>query len=234
MPIHKFTKPIAGGIVLLVIAVVLALSGSYDGEDVPATQNITVIDGDTIAFGNQVYDLAGIDAPELGQRCEEGGNLYPCGETAAFALDKLVGLRNPVCTAIEKGADKGKVVCATRTTNLGANLIEDGLAVASGSETGNYKTLEHAAKSSDLGIWRGAFIVPQKWREGERLQAETDTPFECPVLGLKVDGKLVFAVPTDANHQALSKQTDKLIERFCSVQDARTNGYQHPAEQAGN
>ena len=89
-------------------------------------------------------------------------------------------------------------------------------------------------KSSDLGIWRGAFIVPQKWREGERLQAETETPFECPVLGLKIDGKLVFAVPTDPNHQALSKQTDKLIERFCSVQDARANGYQHPAEQAGN
>jgi endonuclease YncB( thermonuclease family) len=236
MPANKHRKSIVSGIVLLVAASGLALFGAYDydSEDAPATRGITVIDGDTIEFNKQYFDLAGIDAPELGQRCEEGGNLYPCGEDAAFALDKLVGLQHPECIPIEKGADAGKVVCTTGQTDLGANLIKDGLAVALEPGTENYQTLERAAKASDLGIWRGPFVVPKKWRAGERLTAESATPFECPVLGLKVDGKLVFVVPTDSSHQALSKEKDNIIENFCSDEDARAKGYEHQKQEAAS
>ena len=236
MPVNKHRNSIVGGIVLLVVASVLALSGAddYGSENAPATQGIAVIDGDTIELNKQYFDLAGIDAPELGQRCEQGGNLYACGEDAAFALDKLVGLQHPECTPIEKGADAGKVVCTTGETNLAASLIEGGLAVALEPGVENYQTLERAAKASDLGIWRGPFVVPKKWRAGERLTAESGISFECPVLGLKVDGKLVFVVPTDSSHQALSKEKDNIIEKFCSDEDARAKGYEHRKQGAAN
>jgi hypothetical protein len=47
----------------------------------------TITDGDTIRIGNLRIRLEGIDAPESGQRCEDGqGRSYPCGGRSANAL----------------------------------------------------------------------------------------------------------------------------------------------------
>jgi endonuclease YncB( thermonuclease family) len=48
-------------------------------------------DGDTIQVGNTTIRLVGIDAPELGQVCQnKSGNSYPCGKNAKTKLQDLL------------------------------------------------------------------------------------------------------------------------------------------------
>ena len=56
-----------------------------------SSEQILVVDGDSLEIGKKRIRLMGIDAPEYDQSCkDEKGALYPCGKQSAQYLQDLI------------------------------------------------------------------------------------------------------------------------------------------------
>jgi len=131
-------------------------------------------DGDSLRLRGDRIRLLGIDAPELSQICwAEDGTEWPCGRTAHQRLAELIGNTETSCQP--GGTDRyGRTLasCTAADRDVAAVLAAEGLAIA----RGDYEREENAARSAKLGIWRGRFVDPRRWRD--------EGPFEAPEVGL--------------------------------------------------
>ena len=205
----------------LVLAVIWTSAYSTEPETA-SDRTLVVLDGDTLVQGGQVLELAGIDAPELGQWCHDGAVLYACGVAAAFELKKLLALDPVTCAAVE--GDGGFYECLTPRGSVSELLAEMGLVVARDG-TGT-ELAQQAARAVPLGIWRGRFVDPARWRQGERLPDETEEPHRCPILAWHDAGAGVFVVPTDPDYRTWEGRRLGM-QHFCSDDAALAAGYAH-------
>ena len=126
-----------------------------------------VIDGDTIAIGERTFDLADIDAPEIGQMCADGSRLLDCGLVAITQLMDLTAGTDVTCEAVSGGAR-----CHAGGYELSEGMIYTGWAVESPVSGGRFNELLSAARTAGRGLWRLEFIAPWDWRTGQRLPRE--------------------------------------------------------------
>ena len=158
-------------LVLVVIAVIL-----IERYCVPKPEpfgpgaKIVAIDGDTLKAGNGAeYRIFGIDAPELGQTCNEAnGKSWLCGRAAKAKLTTLIKRGNVNCEA--RASDRfGRIVAvcsAEGIPDLGETLVRDGYAIDLGGAAGNpYREAQAEAEAAKRGIWRGTFERPSDWRQ---------------------------------------------------------------------
>lgn len=124
------------------------------------------VDGDSLRLGGREVRLKGIDAPELGQYCQNRvGRDYPCGLAAKKWL-RARTLRGAFICRIE-GADRyGRLlgVCSLGSEEVNRQMVRDGLAVAYGA----YGAEEAQAREGAAGLWAGRFVAPQQWRREHR------------------------------------------------------------------
>ena len=159
---------------LALVAVIAAKVG--DMASVTLDGQATINDGDTLTVGKERMRLRGIDAPEFGQLCTDGGGSeFDCGRRARQALVEAVGGRAVACTGQER--DKyGRllVTCRAGTTDLNATMVRDGWAVS----FGGYGAEEDVARERSAGLWAGKFERPRDWRvrRGDMLEAEHLAP----------------------------------------------------------
>lgn len=154
--------------------------------------DIRVIDGDTIEISGQVLDIAGIDAPELGQRCLHNGNFWDCGMSAGIQLRKYFVMSPFPVRCVRTGAvhaqkPSGKLdwphaECATGDRDIAAAMIMDGEALNIPGYSPLYDDLAQRAKNAEIGVYGGTLVPPPEWREGKRL---ADEDGRC--LFLKID-----------------------------------------------
>ncbi len=114
------------------------------------TGTASVIDGDTIEVHSQRIRLHGIDA-------------------ANALADKIA--RRPV-TCEDLGRDRYKRIiarCTVAGDDLGAWMVQQGLALAYRRYSVDYVDEEADAQAARRGIWAGEFVKPWKWRRGKRL-----------------------------------------------------------------
>ena len=128
-----------------------------------------VLDARTLEFADGTRIRLAIVAPELDQMAMIGDSLYPCGKEAADFLRKVVGDRLVSCFH-NPDTINGPWVGYVGDTNLEHALIINGWALADHSST---QAAEIIARENHRGLWRGRFINPDKWRNGERLPEET-------------------------------------------------------------
>ncbi|WP_318269760.1 thermonuclease family protein [Salinisphaera orenii] len=150
---------------------VTASAQSFRGEP-------RIVDGDTIEIGGQDFRFHGIDAPESGQRClRPDGRLWPCGKRATEALADRIGDRSVRCEQTDKD-HYGRIVavCYADNIDLNAWLVRQGWALAYREYSTDYVDEERAAKRRELGVWRGDFVTPADWRDGERLEGSRPAP----------------------------------------------------------
>ena len=220
---------------------------------------IQVIDGDTIQVGNTVLQLAGIDAPEIGQACDHGGRLWPCGMAAAYELRKLVAFAMrplPCFVRTEIGGTDG-AVCMIGDEELSVYLLRAGFAVATSDSSPIYTAAERSARSASLGIWRGDFVRPQDWRKGKRLPGEANRKSEgretkvhtrkwngrriievgnnhkseCLVKGtIGKKNKHIYYVILDDTYSNITLSTMNGERMFCSDDEARLAGWRREGE----
>lgn len=154
---------------LLAAALVLsANTGLHAAESL--TGYGTAYDGDRIDIRGERVRLFGIDAPEHAQTCADASEkLYPCGRKAEAALqEKIAGKRITCAAAPSDDSFPTHAVCRLGDEDLGAWLVEQGLAVADRSRPGGYVTQEDAARGAKRGMWTGIFTRPADWRAGAR------------------------------------------------------------------
>ena len=129
-----------------------------------------ISDGDSLRSGKLRIRLFGIDAPEKKQQCTDAdGAKWDCGTAAQKALTALVASAPQLqCDLID--VDRyGRVVmrCFAGKTDLGAALVQAGLALAYRQYSSIYSADEESAKTAKLGMWAGAFIPPWAWRQSQ-------------------------------------------------------------------
>jgi len=71
---------------------------------------------------------------------------------------------DPIDTKRLKGAD-----AFVGETNLQIEMVHNGWALASHSGMAAWEVI---ARDHKRGLWRGTFVLPEKWRKGERLPRE--------------------------------------------------------------
>ena len=137
-----------------------------------------IIDGDTVYINSKKIRLEGMDAPEIKQQCQksflkisifidyEFKKNYSCGVTSKEKLiDKI---DNSKIKCISSSKDRYKrylATCHKDNINLNKWMVRNGLAVAYKRFSKNYLVDEEYAKENKLGIWKGFFIRPEKWRK---------------------------------------------------------------------
>tara|TARA_Y100000590_G_scaffold151491_1_gene174063 strand:- start:5863 stop:6372 length:510 start_codon:yes stop_codon:yes gene_type:complete len=134
-----------------------------------------VVDADTIKIGNYKIRLFGIDAPEKKQFCEKPylnliifsfNERYPCGKVSTDALKEFVKEKIISCEIEEKKDFYKRYLgtCFKNKENINSWLVKNGYAVAYKKYSKKYLLDEQYAKKNKLGLWKGTFVRPEKWR----------------------------------------------------------------------
>lgn len=163
------------GLIALYI-ILLLLAGCGGGSptprppEPPPSQDLRVVDADTIDIDGIRYRLHGIDAPESYQTCRAWGHTWECGNAATQALRSRI---DSAVSCTHTSTDRyGRAIghCSIGDEDLNAWLVRNGWALA--YYTTDYVNEEAQAKAARRGIHRGQYVEPSARRRGERLQGE--------------------------------------------------------------
>ena len=196
--------------------------------DVPlrAKEANPVIDGDTLVVEGRLVQLAGIDAPELGQRCFNDGKPWRCGLQAALALRKLTAFGEVVCEKEASKPDSPQANCRVGDKDLAVTLLHQGYAVALPEAPARFQAAQHSAREAKFGIWRGDFVAPASWRDGVRLPGEAADPKYCVIKGtINEKDQRVFYVPSDEGYDEIVIDPSRGERMFCSDDQAILRGW---------
>jgi endonuclease YncB( thermonuclease family) len=132
------------------------------------------IDGDTLSSQGERFRLVGIDAPELAQSCERGGEAWACGRQARETMQAFLDAGLVQCLGNDRDKYRRVLVrCSVSGLDLGAEMVSAGLAVT--TEYFLFAEEQASAQKRGMGIWGGPFDQPRDWRR-EHKAAEMDAP----------------------------------------------------------
>tara|TARA_Y100001935_G_C17090478_1_gene400901 strand:+ start:201 stop:692 length:492 start_codon:yes stop_codon:yes gene_type:complete len=137
-----------------------------------------IVDGDTVHIKEYKIRLEGIDAPEIRQKCKKeklkissiiGFTFYKdynCGEVSKENLEAKVDRSIIKCISSSKDRyERYLAKCFKNKINLNRWMVRNGHAVAYRRYSKEYVIDEEFAKENKLGLWRGKFLHPEKWRK---------------------------------------------------------------------
>jgi endonuclease YncB( thermonuclease family) len=209
-----------------VVAVIGGLCLSPSATLLQAKETNPVIDGDTLVIEGRLVQLAGIDAPELGQRCFNQGKSWRCGLEAALALRKLISFGDVICETDKSKPQSAQASCSVADKDLATTLLQQGYAVALPEASSPLQAAQNSAKEAKFGIWRGDFVAPASWRDGVRLPGEEEDPQYCVIKGtINEKDQRVFYVPSDEGYDAIVIDPDRGERMFCSDDQAILRGW---------
>ena len=130
------------------------------------SQELKVVDGDTIHLNGEKIRFTGIDTPELKQTCLKEGIQNRCGVTAKKILIGKIGNNNVKC--ISEGKDQYKRIlaeCFVNNESLSSYLVRSGYAFAYRKYSKNFIPDEDYARINKLGMWSMEFDYPWDYRK---------------------------------------------------------------------
>ncbi|MEO0772255.1 MAG: thermonuclease family protein [Pseudomonadota bacterium] len=192
----------------------------------PALANVRVVDGDTIRIGDQSYRIYGIDAPEIGQSC----GAWACGKDAANALLGMVRGQAVSCEAVE--TDRyGRIVarCFAGQRDIGAAMVDAGLAWAFRRFSTDYAAKEDAARAARLGVWAHEAIPPWQFREERWDASARKSPVAgCPIKGNISQSGRIYHAPWSPWYSRTRINEAKGERWFCDEREAVEAGWRAP------
>jgi len=130
------------------------------------SQELRIVDGDTIHLNGKKIRFSGIDAPELKQSCIKNDVIYTCGITAKeILIDKI---SNNKVECISEGKDQYKrtlAECFINEESLSSYLVRSGYAFAYRKYSKKFIPDEDYAKSNLIGMWSMKFDYPWNYRK---------------------------------------------------------------------
>ena len=132
------------------------------------SQELKVVDGDTIYLNGKKIRFTGIDTPELKQTCIKQGTKDYCGVTAKKILIDKIGNNNVEC--IGEGKDQYKrtlAECFVNNESLSSHLVRSGYAFAYRKYSKKFVPDENYARINKIGMWSMKFDYPWDYRESK-------------------------------------------------------------------
>jgi endonuclease YncB( thermonuclease family) len=130
------------------------------------SQELRVVDGDTIHLNGEKIRFIGIDTPELKQTCVKEGLTEPCGVTAKEILIKKIGNNKIECN--NEGKDQYKrtlAECFVNDKSLSSYLVRSGYAFAYRKYSKKFIKDEDYARLNKIGMWSMNFEYPWDFRK---------------------------------------------------------------------
>ncbi len=156
---------------LLILSVVVLAGPPGSASAQELTGKPEIITGDSLSVAGRRLRLYGIDAPEAGQSCRLGnGKSYDCGLVSKTALIDLTAGVAITCRLRDGKSDTFPyATCFAGGYDLSHGMAHTGWALAFPRDIARYRRAEERAHKARRGLWRGAFVVPWRWRDGARL-----------------------------------------------------------------
>tara|TARA_B110000003_G_C16285080_1_gene392546 strand:+ start:28 stop:510 length:483 start_codon:yes stop_codon:yes gene_type:complete len=130
------------------------------------SQELKIVDGDTIHLNGLKIRFTGIDTPELKQTCIKDKVIKNCGiEAKQLLIDKI---QNNTVKCISEGIDQYKrtlAECFVNNESLSVYLVRSGYAFAYKKYSKKFIKDEHYAKSKKKGMWSMKFDYPWDYRK---------------------------------------------------------------------
>ena len=130
------------------------------------SQEIKIIDGDTIYLNGEKIRFTGIDTPELKQTCNKNNEVIYCGIQAREILIEKINNNKVQC--IREGKDQYKrtlAECFVNKDSLSSYLVRNGYAFAYRKYSKKFVTDEDYARINNLGMWSMSFEYPWEYRK---------------------------------------------------------------------
>ena len=130
------------------------------------SQDLRVVDGDTIHLNGEKIRFTGIDTPELKQTCIKEGIIDSCGVTAKEILIEKIADNKVEC--ISEGKDQYKrtlAECFVNNVSLSSYLVRRGYAFAYRKYSKKFIADEDYAKVNQIGMWSMEFDYPWDYRK---------------------------------------------------------------------
>ena len=130
------------------------------------SDEIKIIDGDTIHLNNEKIRFTGIDTPELKQTCKKNSKIIYCGIEARQLLIDKIGKNKVNC--VREGKDQYKrtlAECFVNDLSLSKFLVREGYAFAYRKYSKKFIEDENFAKNNNMGMWSMKFEYPWDWRK---------------------------------------------------------------------
>jgi len=133
------------------------------------SQELRVVDGDTIHLNGEKIRFTGIDTPELKQTCIKEEAIDPCGITAKEILIKKISNNKVLC--ISEGKDQYNrtlAECFVNDESLSSYLVRSGYAFAYRKYSKKFILDENYAKLNKIGMWSMKFSYPWDYRKSNK------------------------------------------------------------------
>ena len=195
-----------------------------------------VVDGDSIHVEGHAVRIQGIDAPESRQTCvRPSTGEWDCGKAATAFLEALADRGEATCEVAEQDRyGRFLASCSIGDVDVGAAVVRNGYAVAYRRYSDRYVSDEVLAKRDAAGIWAGSFVMPERWRRGDRLRdappkkAGSESSGDCRIKGNVSGSGRIYHLPGSRDYD-LTKIDESQGERwFCSVAEAEAAGWRAP------
>ncbi|MGE3065555.1 MAG: thermonuclease family protein [Hyphomicrobiaceae bacterium] len=236
------TLGIAAGLVIASVLGWFALSATPNlphltalspaGGSTSLTGHATALSGEHLRVRGELVHLAGIDAPEVGQRCARPGNrAWRCGAAARDALARLTRGRTVSCTL--NGVDEQNVplaICKTGEKVVNEELVRSGHVFAASGFFASYSSAEKAAREAKAGLWVVADPErPADFRNRLWDAAKQRAPDGCPIKGNITGAGRVYYLPWSPDYGRAQVQRARGERWFCSESEAISAGWK-PSE----
>ena len=196
-----------------------------------------VIDGDSMQVGDVEVRLYGIDAPEGRQDCRRNGEVWRCGDDAAAKLRSLVQGATLRCTPRDTDEYGRRVsVCKNGSTDINAEMVRAGLALAYRRYSNDYVDEENEARKAKRGLWAGEFTPPWDYRRESRA-GTTQAPSAAPPAGgghppncwikgnISAKGEKIYHTPESPSYKDTVIDESAGERWFCTEEQARAAGW---------
>ena len=133
------------------------------------SQELKIVDGDTIHLDGEKIRFTGIDTPELKQTCVKNGNKNFCGVTAREILIEKIADNKVEC--ISEGKDQYKrtlAECFVNNESLSSYLVRSGYAFAYRRYSKKFVPDEDYARINKIGMWSMKFDYPWDYRRSKK------------------------------------------------------------------
>ena len=130
------------------------------------SNEIKIVDGDTIYLNGEKIRFSGIDTPELKQICNKDNQIVLCGINAKKLLVDKIGNNEVRC--IKEGRDQYKRIlaeCFVNGVSLSSYLVKSGYAFAYRKYSKKFIPDENYARLNNRGMWSMKFEYPWNWRK---------------------------------------------------------------------